>query len=121
MSYRSAHLISALLLGFLLTVHTFAAGSQVDFFAARSFGGNNAMFYATEPGDFDGDGKIDVVTSSRDKIYVLFGNGTGEYGSAPLELFSFSPNYYYFPVTGDFNGDGRSDVVFLSTNPQTSQ
>src|SRR4030095_7657112 len=72
-------------------------------------------------GDFDGDGKIDVVTSSRDKIYVLFGNGTGEYGSAPLELFFFSPDYLYFPVHGHLKGDGRSDVVFLSTNPQTSQ
>lgn len=121
MSNRSAHSISVLLLGFVLTIHTFAAGSQVDFFAARSFGGNNSMFYGTEPGDFDSDGNVDVVTSSRDKMYVFFGNGTGEYGSTPLELFSYSPNSYYFAVTGDFNGDGRSDVVFLRTNPQTSQ
>lgn len=66
----------ALLTISLVTIQTAQAVSGVEFFAARSFGGDNAMYYATSAGDFDGDGKADVVTASYDKLYVYFGDGS---------------------------------------------
>lgn len=98
-----------------------AAVLPVEFFASRSFGGHNAMYYATSAGDFDGDGNQDVVTASYDKLYVYYGNGTGTFDAAPLTVYSYNSNTYVFPLAADFNSDGRSDIAFFRTNPQTSQ
>jgi hypothetical protein len=61
-------------------------------------------------GDFNGDGKLDVVTANFDSntVSVLLGNGDGTFqpaqnfgtGSSPVGL-----------VIGDFNGDGRPDLA----------
>ena len=91
----------------------------VDFFAARAFGGNNAVYYETQPGDFDGDGRPDVITSSATALYVFFGDGSGDYSAEPLTLYAYSSSEYVYPEIGDFNNDGRDDAAFPRTNPQT--
>ena len=111
----------ALIIIAIFSVQAAKAASGVEFFASRSFGGHNAMFYATSTGDFDGDGNQDVVTASYDKLFVYYGNGTGTFDRAPLTVYSYNSNTYVFPLAADFNSDGRSDIAFFRTNPQTSQ
>ncbi len=63
-------------------------------------------------GDFNADGKQDVVTSSSSNVAVelLLGKGDGT-----LQPFTKLPNAndggVFNPVVGDFNGDGKLDLV----------
>jgi hypothetical protein len=61
-------------------------------------------------GDFNGDGKLDLVISMPDagEIQVLLGNGDGSF--TPLAPISV-PNGVFKVGTGDFNGDGKIDLV----------
>jgi uncharacterized protein (TIGR03437 family) len=62
-------------------------------------------------GDFNGDGKLDLV-STGDKgqyIDVLLGNGDGTFGTA-VQTFN-SVTSYSFSAVGDFNKDGKLDLV----------
>ena len=72
-----------------------------------SSGGQNA--YSVVAGDFNGDGKTDVVVANSDGTNVLLGNGDG----------SFQTAIPYFPggifiSSGDFNGDHQPDVVIAT-------
>ena len=76
-------------------------------------GGFLSVFMAV--GDFNGDGKLDLVTGSiqdpSQVVSVLLGNGDGTFqppmtfttGGAPQSL-----------AVGDFNGDGKADLVVVS-------
>src|SRR5439155_645265 len=65
--------------------------------------------------DFNGDGKIDLVTANGDTgtVSVLLGSGSGAFkpplsaaaGSSPLGV-----------TAGDFNGDGRPDAASVNAN-----
>ena len=59
-------------------------------------------------GDFNGDGKPDLVTIGTNIISVMLGNGDGTFQDAVLT----EPNFYVesFGI-GDFNRDGKLDVV----------
>jgi Domain of unknown function (DUF4347)/FG-GAP-like repeat/FG-GAP repeat len=61
-------------------------------------------------GDFNGDGKLDLVTANygSDNVSVLLGNGSGSF--APKTDFAAGTNPYSVSV-GDFNGDGKLDLV----------
>ena len=59
-------------------------------------------------GDFDGDGKVDVVSQLNafgNTIQVFYGDGAGHFAAAS----SFSDDAVY--NTYDLNGDGRTDLV----------
>jgi hypothetical protein len=66
--------------------------------------------YSVAIGDFNSDGKPDVVTSNdlSDDVSVLLGSGDGtfragvSYGTGPFP---------YAVAVGDVNGDGRLDIV----------
>jgi FG-GAP-like repeat/Abnormal spindle-like microcephaly-assoc'd, ASPM-SPD-2-Hydin len=59
-------------------------------------------------GDFNGDGKPDLVTIGTNIISVMLGNGDGTFQDAVLT----EPNFYVESFgTGDFNRDGKLDVV----------
>lgn len=75
--------------------------------------------YDIAAGDFNGDGKPDLVVDSFNTpglISILLGNGNGSFtirkdtavGNQPARL-----------ATGDFNGDGKIDVVVNATDPKT--
>ncbi len=71
---------------------------------------------ALEPavGDFNNDGKMDVVTANNDAynpnggLDILLGNGDGAFSSQTNLYIS---GYLSGAATGDFNGDGNTDIV----------
>ena len=62
-------------------------------------------------GDFNGDGKLDIVVVAQQgpsQAYVLLGNGDGTFG----QVASFgSVNQPFGVAVGDFNGDGKLDLA----------
>lgn len=76
-------------------------------------GNSPATFLAT--GDFNGDGKADLLLTGvgvGSSGTVLFGNGNGTFGS-PLMLSTPSMSDYGRVALGDFNHDGTTDIVSL--------
>jgi len=57
------------------------------------------------PGDFDGDGRFDLLTNNR----VFLGNGDGTFRPT-----SSTPSLPSIPRVADFNGDGRLDLATIS-------
>ena len=106
-----------------------SAGTQViSIFLGKSNGTfASRVDYAVQAsgftvGDFNGDGKLDIVTVSN--VYlpvanILIGNGDGTF-QAPVALNQSIANGTYSTVaSADFNGDGKRDLLFLSPNSGT--
>ena len=58
-------------------------------------------------GDFNGDGKIDLINASNSGLIYQAGKGDGTFGSAG----NISKLVLSVIVSGDFNGDGKLDIA----------
>ncbi len=69
-------------------------------------------------GDFNGDGKLDIVTANYngDSVSVLLGNGDGTFQAA--QTFAIGADAEYV-AAGDFNGDGKLDLAVPNTSENT--
>lgn len=108
---------SLILISIVSPMTILSADARIDFFGARAFGNGSNSYYYIKAGDFNGDGKSDVVVSKERHILVFFGDGNGEFSLPPLTFYEFSYGLL-FPAIGDFNGDGRNDIALPRANLQ---
>ena len=66
--------------------------------------------YAMAPGDFNGDGKLDVVVDDGGSVSVLLGNGDGSF-QAPVDAVVGATYTVQNIVAGDFDGDSKVDAA----------
>ncbi len=75
----------------------------------------NKPKFTVATADFNGDGKLDLVTSNNevtDNISVFLGDGNGNFNSpVNLSAGNLVGRQNHFVVTGDFNGDGKLDLA----------
>jgi VCBS repeat-containing protein len=71
----------------------------------------NSVIGPVLEGDFNGDGKLDLVLGNQ----VFYGKGDGSF--TPLGSPS---NGLQVIQVGDFNGDGKTDLLALGSNPNNS-
>jgi hypothetical protein len=73
--------------------------------------------YSAVTGDFNGDGNVDIATTSFTQtggVSVLLGKGDGTFQAHLDSLTGQSPTAI---AAGDFNGDGKLDLVLADSSP----
>jgi len=106
--------LSVVLFGALALAQNKAVPSSANtFFVAKTFAVGHSP-YSIAVGDFNGDGKLDIVTgdSSDGAVAVLLGVGNGTFKPARNYLVDSSPLAI---KVADFNGDGKLDLAVATS------
>jgi len=66
-------------------------------------------------GDFNGDGKLDLIYTRFDprEVVILLGDGKGGFTRARVEGLKLDENTNYDITVADVNGDGRPDLILM--------
>jgi hypothetical protein len=98
----------------LLGTGTGSFGAKTDFVVGGSGSGPRSLAV----GDFNGDGKIDLVLASQtiSPVSILLGTGTGSFGA---KTDFGTGNIPASVASGDFNGDGKLDLVTANSRGNT--
>ena len=102
-----------------------ASGSSISV-GDGTFQGRQSFVTGPNPngvaiGDFNGDGRADLVTADRaggtgNTLSVLLGNGDGTFQAGRSFLVGTEPRY---ASSADFNGDGKQDLVSADYSSNT--
>ncbi len=104
---------------------TFAPGPIVySGTGAAFYGGVAGPSYHVITGDFNGDGRADILVSFQPALEASFsystilGNGNGTFqnpvGSASVQFVALGSGSLPKPVVADMNGDGKSDLIQIA-------
>ena len=81
-----------------------------NYFSSQSITGNANLTSPIVGGDFNNDGKLDIIVASGPNVYVLLGNGNGTFGTARGSV-GPSNSVITGIHTADINGDGTLDLI----------
>jgi hypothetical protein len=98
----------------VLGVTILLGNGKGSFGTPTSFDTGEATGYSIDSGDFNGDGKLDLVVThaSSGNVSILLGTGTGSFG-APTKFNLGGTSW--FAVVEDFNADGKLDLAITDT------
>ncbi len=110
----TSSLVTEILLGDGKGGFSTGAGMPSPFNVPGAFGAGGTLLAV---GDFNGDGKLDLVTWSQfGYSFVWLGDGTGGFGQ-PLNSPLYTSSTLTSIVAGDFNGDGKLDLAATGGTP----
>src|SRR5205814_8398022 len=100
------------------TVSVLLGNGDGSFQPVRFFSAGAAMSKSLAAGDFNGDGKVDLIVANAgsNNVSMLLGNGDGTFQAALTFAVGDHPQ---FVAVGDFNGDRKLDVAVASYNTNT--
>ncbi len=100
--------------GFTTLVYVYLGNGDGTFQAPTNIPSGTTYVDSLVTGDFNGDGKADIVTTAWTGASAMLGNGNGTFQS-PIKTSVGTTDFR--TITGDFNGDNKLDFAYLSYSP----